>query len=159
VSKFQQNRRWTAVRDLHGTFNKDSTIVKIQKYADDFVFADTSTLTIYAYPAIGKKVCPSASQQIVRIRKRSRRSFNLQDQIRFRRRQQMEVVSIAGFRGKPSGVYIYRFDGAKWTREILDEGNVSAASCAATDLDGDRKPEIACIGQATHNLVLWHIAP
>jgi hypothetical protein len=64
---------------------------------------------------------------------------------------------IAGFRGKPFGGYIYRFRGAKWNREILDEG--SAASCAAADLDEDGKPEIACIGQATDNLVLWHIAP
>jgi FG-GAP-like repeat/FG-GAP repeat len=66
---------------------------------------------------------------------------------------------VAGFRGKPYGVYIYRFHGAKWNREILDEGSVSAASCAVADLDRDGKPEIACIGQATHNLVLWHIAP
>jgi hypothetical protein len=66
---------------------------------------------------------------------------------------------VAGFRGKPYGVYIYRFRGEKWNREILDEGRVSAASCVAADLDEDGKPEIACIGQATHNLVLWHIAP
>ncbi len=66
---------------------------------------------------------------------------------------------VAGFRGKPYGVYIYRFNGAKWNREILDQGSVSAASCAVADLDGDGKPEIACIGQATHNLVLWNIAP
>jgi len=66
---------------------------------------------------------------------------------------------VAGFRGKPSGVYIYRFDGARWNRGILHEGSVSAASCAAPDLDGDAKPEIACIGQATNILVLWHSAP
>lgn len=66
---------------------------------------------------------------------------------------------IAGFRGKPYGVYIYHYRGAKWNREILDEGSISAASCAVADLDEDGKPEIACIGQATHNLVLWHIAP
>jgi hypothetical protein len=66
---------------------------------------------------------------------------------------------IAGFRGKPYGVYIYRFHRAKWIREIIDERSVSAASCAAADLDEDGKPEIPCIGQATHNLVLWHIMP
>lgn len=65
---------------------------------------------------------------------------------------------VAGFRGKPYGVYLYRFDGTKWNRDILDQGGVSAAGCAVADLDGDGKPEIACIGQATHNLVLWHIA-
>ena len=66
---------------------------------------------------------------------------------------------IAGFRGKPYGVYIYRFGGTTWDRQILDKGSVSAASCATADLDGDGKPEIACIGQATHNLVLWHAGP
>jgi hypothetical protein len=66
---------------------------------------------------------------------------------------------IAGFRGKPYGVYIYRFSGTTWDRQILDRGSVSAASCATADLDGDGRPEIACIGQATHNLVLWHARP
>jgi len=66
---------------------------------------------------------------------------------------------IAGFRGKPYGVYLYRFRGTKWDRQILDEGGVSAASCATADLDQDGKPEIASIGQATHNLVLWHVWP
>jgi hypothetical protein len=66
---------------------------------------------------------------------------------------------VAGFRGKPYGVYIYRLDGAKWSREVLDRGGVSAAGCAVADLDEDGKPEIACIGQATHNLVLWRGTP
>ncbi len=66
---------------------------------------------------------------------------------------------VAGFRGKPYGVYIYRFDGEKWNRETLDRGGVSAASCAIADLDGNGKPQIACIGQATHNLLLWRILP
>ena len=66
---------------------------------------------------------------------------------------------IAGFRGQTYGVYIYRFDGTKWNREVLDQGDVSAAGCAIADLDGDGKPEITCIGQATHNLVLWHLEP
>ncbi len=58
---------------------------------------------------------------------------------------------IAGFRGNPWRVYIYRFDGKKWNRQTLDDG-VSAASCAVADLNGDGKPDIACIGSATHNL-------
>jgi hypothetical protein len=61
---------------------------------------------------------------------------------------------IAGFRASRN-VYICRVRGAKWNREILDEGSVSATSCAAADLNDDGKPEIACIGQATHNLVMW----
>ncbi len=56
---------------------------------------------------------------------------------------------IAGFRGKPYGVYIYAWDGAKWRREILEQGEVSAASCAILGSN------VACIGSATHNLVLY----
>lgn len=59
---------------------------------------------------------------------------------------------IAGFRGKPYGVYLYDFDGKKWNRQIIDQGGVAAAACAAADLDGDGVPDIACIGSATHNL-------
>jgi hypothetical protein len=62
---------------------------------------------------------------------------------------------VAGFRGEPFGVYIYRWDGAQWRRQILDQGGVSAASCAIVDTEGKGKPVIACIGSATHNLVLY----
>lgn len=59
---------------------------------------------------------------------------------------------VAGFRGKPYGVYIYKFDGRHWNRQILDLGGMSAAACTVADLDGDSRPDIACIGSATHNL-------
>jgi hypothetical protein len=59
---------------------------------------------------------------------------------------------IAGFRGQPQRVYIYNFDGKRWNRQTLDDGGMSAASCAVADLNGDGKPDIACIGSATHNL-------
>ena len=62
---------------------------------------------------------------------------------------------IAGMRGKPYAVYIYDFDGVSWKRHTLEEGDVSAASCTIADLDGDNYPDIACIGSATHNLVLY----
>jgi hypothetical protein len=59
---------------------------------------------------------------------------------------------IAGFRGKPQRVYIYRFDGKKWNRQTLDDGGVSAAACAVADLNNDGRPDITCIGSATENL-------
>jgi hypothetical protein len=55
-------------------------------------------------------------------------------------------------RGKPQRVYIYGFDGKHWNRTTLDDGDISAAACAVADLNGDGKPDIACIGSATHNL-------
>ena len=62
---------------------------------------------------------------------------------------------VAGFRGKPYGVYLYARDGSKWNRQILDQGGVSAASCSIVDLDRKGQQSIACIGSATHNLVLF----
>jgi hypothetical protein len=62
---------------------------------------------------------------------------------------------VVGFRGKPYGVYTYEWDGARWNRQVLDQGGVSAAGCAIADLEVRRHPDIACIGSATHNLVLY----
>jgi hypothetical protein len=58
----------------------------------------------------------------------------------------------AGFRGKPYGVYLYKFDGKKWERKIVDVGDMAAAACTVADLDGDGRQDIACIGSSTHNL-------
>jgi hypothetical protein len=66
---------------------------------------------------------------------------------------------VAGFRGKPFGVNIYKFDGHKWQRQVLDRGDMSAASCAVADLNGDGRPDVACIGSATHNLKLYQNLP
>jgi hypothetical protein len=59
---------------------------------------------------------------------------------------------VVGFRGKPYGVYVYKFDGHHWNRQILDTGDMSAAACTFADLDGDGRLDVACIGSATHNL-------
>ena len=37
-------------------------------------------------------------------------------------------------------------------REALDNGGIAAASCAAGDLNGDKRIDIVCIGSATTNL-------
>ena len=66
---------------------------------------------------------------------------------------------VAGFRGKPYGVNVYRWNAGKWSREILDRGTVSAAGCAIADLEGNGRPDIVCIGQATHNLKVWRNEP
>jgi hypothetical protein len=51
---------------------------------------------------------------------------------------------IAGFRGQPRRVYLYRHDGKSWTRTTLDS-DMAAASCAIADLNGDHKPDVVCI--------------
>jgi hypothetical protein len=47
---------------------------------------------------------------------------------------------------------LYRYDGTAWKRQVLDEGGMGAAACAVADLNGDKKPDIVCIGSATANL-------
>jgi hypothetical protein len=52
---------------------------------------------------------------------------------------------IAGFRGQPHSVYLYRFSGDRWVRTVLDKGGMGAAACAVADLNGDHRPDVACI--------------
>ncbi len=62
---------------------------------------------------------------------------------------------VAGFRGGSRSVYIFRAEdpeGRQWSRQVLDNGGMAAASCTAADLNGDGKLDIACIGSATANL-------
>jgi hypothetical protein len=59
---------------------------------------------------------------------------------------------VAGYRAKGVNVY-YAEDskGERWSKQVLDNG-ISAAACAIADLNGDGRPDIACIGSATANL-------
>jgi hypothetical protein len=62
---------------------------------------------------------------------------------------------VAGYRGTGRSVYIYDAvdsNGELWRRRPLDDGGIAAASCAAVDLNGDRRLDLACIGAATTNL-------
>ena len=61
---------------------------------------------------------------------------------------------VAGFRGGSRSVFLYSADDAKgdWTKQVLDNGGMAAAACAAADLNGDGRVDVACIGAATANL-------
>jgi hypothetical protein len=61
-------------------------------------------------------------------------------------------VILAGYRGKGTSVNLYRFDGKHWTKGFLDEGGMAGAGCAAGDLNGDGRVDVACIGTSTANL-------
>ena len=58
---------------------------------------------------------------------------------------------IAGYRGRGTSLSIYRYDGKQWVKSLLDD-NMAAAGCAVGDLNGDGRPDIACIGTSTANL-------
>ncbi len=59
---------------------------------------------------------------------------------------------VAGYRGKGVNVYYAQdAEGAQWSKVVLD-GGMPAAACAIGDLNGDGRPDIACIGSATANL-------
>jgi hypothetical protein len=68
---------------------------------------------------------------------------------------------VAGERGGARSVRVYRLnqDGAAWTRTMLDEGAMAAAGCAAADLNGDGRTDVACIGTATANLRWYEFPP
>lgn len=62
---------------------------------------------------------------------------------------------LAGFRGRGRSVFIYWAEdsaGERWRRQVLDAGDMAAAGCTIADLNGDRLPDVACIGAATANL-------
>ena len=59
---------------------------------------------------------------------------------------------IAGFRGGNTECLRLLFDGDGWSKQVLDDGGMAAAACAAADLNGDGRIDVACIGSATANL-------
>ncbi len=64
-----------------------------------------------------------------------------------------EVVT--GDRGDTRSLYIYAAtdpDGDTWSRQVLDDGDMSASGCAVADLDADSRIDLVCIGGGTANL-------
>jgi hypothetical protein len=63
---------------------------------------------------------------------------------------------VTGFRGKGFRVTVYSADkSGEWIARVIDEGNVAAADCKIEDLNGDRKPDIACSGASTGNIRIF----
>ena len=57
---------------------------------------------------------------------------------------------LVGLRQGARSVYIYRADSeGRWTRQILDNGGMPGAACAAADLNADGAVDVVCIGGAS----------
>lgn len=61
---------------------------------------------------------------------------------------------VAGQRGGERSLILYAAakDGGTWSRRVVDQGGMAGAGCASADLNGDKRPDIVCIGTATANL-------
>ena len=61
---------------------------------------------------------------------------------------------VTGDRGEPRNLYLYAAgpDGAAWSRQVLDDGDMSPSGCVVEDLDGDGRTDLVCIGGGTANL-------
>lgn len=65
---------------------------------------------------------------------------------------------VTGDRGDTRSLYLYSAqdaDGAAWSRQILDDGDMSASGCVVADLDDDGRLDLVCIGGGTAN-VKWY---
>ena len=62
---------------------------------------------------------------------------------------------VAGERRGNRSVYLYRLNGESttmWSKQVIDDGDMAAAGCAVSDLNGNGRPDIVCIGTGTANL-------
>ncbi len=60
----------------------------------------------------------------------------------------------AGHRGKDARVSVYRLEGDRWARTVIDRG-ITAQDLRGGDLDGDGVPDVVAIGGRSHNVV-WY---
>lgn len=61
----------------------------------------------------------------------------------------------AGDRGKGRSVHVFYAQDARgenWRHEVIDNGGMAGSGCVSADLNGDRRPDIVCIGASTGNL-------
>jgi hypothetical protein len=61
---------------------------------------------------------------------------------------------VAGWRGKPWGLALYKRSGSQWKKFAVDDG-VAVEDLTVADLDGDRRPEIIAGGRATGNIRIY----
>jgi hypothetical protein len=61
---------------------------------------------------------------------------------------------VVGQRGGTHNLMLYTAsaDGGSWSQRVLDAGGMAGAGCAVADFNGDKRPDIVCIGTATANL-------
>ncbi len=65
---------------------------------------------------------------------------------------------VAGFRGKGFRLSVYQAqdpESRDWKRTVLNDGGIAGADCKIADLTGDGKPDIACSGASTGNVILF----
>lgn len=54
---------------------------------------------------------------------------------------------VAGSRGKPNGINIYRLDANNtWTKTVLEENGLPGSGCIAADFNNDKRMDLACTG-------------
>lgn len=61
---------------------------------------------------------------------------------------------VAGWRGKPWGLALYRFANGAWNKTLIDDG-VAVEDAVAADLNGDGRPDIVAGGRNTANIRIY----
>jgi hypothetical protein len=68
----------------------------------------------------------------------------------------------AGFKER-RGVRIYKVQddrGARWARQLVDNGGVAVEDLACADMDGDGRIDLVAVGRQTHNArIYWNLGP